>query len=79
MLNVNDTGPEFTLKNTEKEDISLSDYSDKIYHTGNPTRNIFKNISKPEDKYSSNKSIINVCCISVQIKNTIWFPELFKS
>ena len=35
-------------------------YSDKIYHTCNPTRNIFKIISIPEDKYSSNKSIINV-------------------
>ena len=30
MLNVNDTAPEFTLKNTAKEDISLSDYSDKL-------------------------------------------------
>ena len=30
MLNVNDTAPEFTLKNTAKEDISLSDYNDKL-------------------------------------------------
>ena len=29
MLNVNDTAPEFTLKNTNKEDVSLSDYNDK--------------------------------------------------
>ena len=29
MLNVNDAAPEFTLKNTNKEDVSLSDYSDK--------------------------------------------------
>ena len=30
MLNVNDTAPEFTLKNTSKEDISLSDHSGKL-------------------------------------------------
>ena len=29
MLNVNDAAPEFTLKNTNKEDVSLSDYNDK--------------------------------------------------
>ena len=29
MLNVNDTAPKFTLKNTNKEDVSLSDYNDK--------------------------------------------------
>ena len=30
MLNVNDTAPDFTLKNTDKEDVSLSNYNDKI-------------------------------------------------
>ena len=29
MLSVNDQAPEFTLKNTNKEDISLSDYSNQ--------------------------------------------------
>ena len=29
MLNVNDKAPDFTLKNTNKEDVSLSDFSDK--------------------------------------------------
>ena len=29
MLSVNDTAPDFTLKNTNKEDVSLSDYSNK--------------------------------------------------
>ena len=29
MLEVNDTAPEFTLKNTNKEDVSLSDFSGK--------------------------------------------------
>ena len=29
MLSLNDSAPDFTLKNTDKEDISLSDYSDK--------------------------------------------------
>ena len=29
MLNVNDKAPAFTLKNTNKEDVSLSDYNDK--------------------------------------------------
>tara|TARA_B100000902_G_scaffold349796_1_gene358620 strand:- start:212 stop:679 length:468 start_codon:yes stop_codon:yes gene_type:complete len=30
MLNVNDAAPDFTLKNTNKEDVSLSDFSDKM-------------------------------------------------
>ena len=30
MLNVNDAAPEFTLKNTDKEDVSLSSLIDKI-------------------------------------------------
>ena len=29
MLNVNEPAPEFTLKNTEREDVSLSSFSDK--------------------------------------------------
>ena len=29
MLNVNDTAPDFTLKNTEKQDVTLSQFSDK--------------------------------------------------
>mgnify|MGYP003327758399 CR=1 FL=1 len=29
MLNINDRAPDFTLKNTNKEDVSLSDFSDK--------------------------------------------------
>jgi len=29
MLSVNDAAPDFTLKNTNKEDVSLSDYSNK--------------------------------------------------
>lgn len=29
MLNINDKAPEFTLKNTNKEDVSLSDFSGK--------------------------------------------------
>ena len=29
MLNVNDVAPDFTLKNTSKEDVSLSQFSDK--------------------------------------------------
>ena len=29
MLNVNDIAPDFTLKNTEKEDVTLSKYGDK--------------------------------------------------
>ncbi len=29
MLEINDTAPKFTLKNTNKEDVSLSDFSDK--------------------------------------------------
>ena len=29
MLKVNDQAPEFTLKNTKKEDVSLSDLSNK--------------------------------------------------
>ena len=29
MLNVNDPAPDFTLKNTEKQDVSLSQFSDK--------------------------------------------------
>ena len=30
MLNINDRAPEFTLKNTNKDDVSLSDFSNKI-------------------------------------------------
>ena len=30
MLNVNDVAPDFTLKNTNKEDVSLSQFNDKI-------------------------------------------------
>ena len=30
MLNVNDTAPNFKLKNTKKDDITLSDFSDKV-------------------------------------------------
>tara|TARA_Y100000768_G_scaffold382356_1_gene362547 strand:+ start:644 stop:1111 length:468 start_codon:yes stop_codon:yes gene_type:complete len=30
MLNVNEKAPEFTLSNTKKEDVSLSDFSDNI-------------------------------------------------
>ena len=30
MLGINDLAPEFTLKNTSKEDVSLSDFTDKI-------------------------------------------------
>lgn len=30
MFNINDTAPDFTLKNTKKEDISLSDFDKKI-------------------------------------------------
>lgn len=30
MIDVNDLAPEFTLKNTNKEDVSLSDFSDKV-------------------------------------------------
>ena len=29
MLGINDLAPEFTLKNTSKEDVSLSDFTDK--------------------------------------------------
>ena len=29
MLNINDTAPDFTLKNIDKEDVSLSDFSGK--------------------------------------------------
>ena len=29
MLNVNDPAPDFTLKNTEKQDVSLSQFSEK--------------------------------------------------
>ena len=29
MLKINDNAPDFTLKNTNKEDVSLSDFSDK--------------------------------------------------
>ena len=29
MLNINDSAPDFTLKNTRKEDVSLSDYDKK--------------------------------------------------
>ena len=30
MLNVNDKAPDFTLSNTKKENVSLSDFSDNI-------------------------------------------------
>ncbi|RZP29626.1 peroxiredoxin [bacterium] len=30
MSNVNDQAPQFTLKNTKKEDVSLSDFSEKV-------------------------------------------------
>ena len=29
MIELNDKAPEFTLKNTKKEDVSLSDFSDR--------------------------------------------------
>ena len=30
MSSINDLAPQFTLKNTKKEDVSLSDFSDKV-------------------------------------------------
>tara|TARA_B100000401_G_C52543684_1_gene595063 strand:+ start:273 stop:740 length:468 start_codon:yes stop_codon:yes gene_type:complete len=30
MLNINESAPNFTLKNTNKDDITLSDYTDKV-------------------------------------------------
>ena len=53
----------FAKKTFETFPNSFSKFSEKIVHSGNPIREVFLNLEKPEEKYKSHNSYLNILAL----------------